>query len=136
MLKEIKIRRVQQEDEEGCGIACVAMLTGSTYKQMKRYFAENIFINQKKVHTRNYQIRNALSRHGIHTSNKVFREWRKINSSAIVPISRRRDGGWHWVLFIYDPEKSYVIDPHYGRTNNKYYFRGLRAKGFYISLDH
>ena len=47
------IRRVQQEDEKGCGIACVAMVTGKTYAQAKKFFLERVFLpTERKLHIR------------------------------------------------------------------------------------
>ena len=128
------VRRVQQDDEEGCGIACVAMFTGNTYKQMKKYFVENILKKQERLHTRNYQVRDVLRRYGIHTVNRVFKKWHGIKTNAIVPINRRRGGGWHWVVFIHDHENPYIIDPYFGKSRRKYDFRGVRARGFYIAI--
>ena len=30
------MRRIEQEDSTGCGLACIAMLAGTTYKKVKR----------------------------------------------------------------------------------------------------
>ena len=36
----MKIRRIVQKDHTGCGIACVAMLSGTTYLQAKKLATE------------------------------------------------------------------------------------------------
>ena len=87
---DIMIRRVQQEDENGCGIACVAMVTGKTYPQAKKFFLQRIFLpTDRKPHTRHYQLRRALQKLRIATEKKAFRNWRSIESLSIVPINRR-----------------------------------------------
>ena len=44
------IRRVQQRDKEGCGVACVAMVTGMTYLQAKKFFLEaGVFTNRPEI---------------------------------------------------------------------------------------
>jgi hypothetical protein len=80
-----QMKRVVQEDEAGCGIACVAMVTG-------------------KPHTRHYQLRHALQKLGIATEKRHFRSWRTMETDAIVPMNRRQDGGWHANLLGMDIE--------------------------------
>jgi hypothetical protein len=47
------IKRIGQEDEEGIGIACVAMVSGKTYPQAKKFFLERVFLpTERKPHIR------------------------------------------------------------------------------------
>lgn len=129
------IRRVQQGEEEGCGIACVAMVTGKTYLQAKNIFLERVFLQkERKPHTRHYQLRRALQKLGIVTEKRVFRNWRLIESLSIVPINRRGDGGWHWVIFVPNGTRPYLLDPMTGKGRRRYDFRGMKARGFYIAV--
>jgi len=129
------IRRVKQEDKNGCGIACVAMVTGKTYTQAKRYFEESVFLpKDKKPHTRHYQLRRALENFGIITEKRPFRHWRSIEINAIVPINRRRDGGWHWVVLVPNGVRHYILDPAPRKGRRRYDFRGIKARGFYIAI--
>jgi ABC-type bacteriocin/lantibiotic exporter with double-glycine peptidase domain len=129
------IRRVQQGDEEGCGIACVAMVMGKTYLQTKKFFLERVFLpTERKPHTRHYQLRCALRRLGIRTEKRAFRNWRSIESLSIVPINRRLDGGWHWVVFVPNSVRPYILDPTPGKGRRRYDFRGMKARGFYIAI--
>jgi hypothetical protein len=74
------------------------VVTGKTYLQAKRFFLERIFLpTDRKPHTRHYQLRHALQKLGITTEKRPFRHWCTIETNAIVPMNRRRDGGWHWV---------------------------------------
>jgi len=129
------ICRVQQEDENGCGIACVAMVTGKTYPQAKRFFVEHVFLpTDRKPHTRHYQVRRALRKLRIATEKRVFRTWRSIESISIVPINRRQDSGWHWVVFVPNGVHPYILDPAPGKGRRRYDFRGLKARGQYIAI--
>jgi len=131
----LRMKRVRQVDEAGCGIACVAMVTGKTYLQAKRYFEESVFQpKDKKPHTRHYQLRRALRKLGIATENRPFRHWRSIETNAIVPINRRRDGGWHWVVFVREGNRPYILDPAPGKRRRRYKFRGMKTRGFYIAI--
>jgi len=131
----VKIQRIVQEDEQGCGIACVAMVSGKTYLQAKKFFLDHVFYpTDKKPLTRHYQLRRALHKLGIATQKRLFRKWRSIEETAIVPISRRLDGGWHWVVFVPNGLRPYVIDPLKGKGRRRYDLRGLRARGLYIAI--
>jgi ABC-type bacteriocin/lantibiotic exporter with double-glycine peptidase domain len=128
-------KRVEQGDEAGCGIACVAMVTGQTYQRTKRFFREHVFLpTDKKPHTRHYQLRRALEKFGIQTEKRPFRHWRSIDTHAIVPINRQLDGGWHWVVFVREGNRPYILDPALGKERRRYDFRGLNSRGFYIAL--
>ena len=129
------IRRVQQGDEEGCGIACVAMVTGKTYPQAKKFFLERVFFpSERKPHTRHYQLRRALRKLKIATEKKAFRHWRSIERLSIVPINRRQDGGWHWVVFVPNGGRPYILDPAPRKGRRRYDFRGVKARGQYIAI--
>ena len=129
------IKRVQQDDENGCGIACVAMITGKTYRQAKKFFLERVFLlTDRKPHTRHYQLRRALRMLRIATEKRAFRSWRSIEILSIVPINRRQDGGWHWIIFVPNGLRSYILDPMTGKGRRRYDFRGINASGFYIAI--
>jgi ABC-type bacteriocin/lantibiotic exporter with double-glycine peptidase domain len=124
-----------QEDDAGCGIACVAMVTGKTYRQAKRFFLERIFLpTDRKPHTRHYQLRRALRKLGIATEKRLFRKWRSIETLSVVPINRRSDTGWHWVVFVPNGARPYILDPMPGKGRRRYDFRGMKAHGFYIAI--
>jgi ABC-type bacteriocin/lantibiotic exporter with double-glycine peptidase domain len=130
-----QMKRVIQEDEAGCGIACVAMVTEKTYLQAKRFFLERIFLpTDRKPYTRHYQLRRALWKLGIATEKRPFRRWRSIDTNAIVPINRRQDGGWHWVVFIREGNRPYILDPAPEKWRQRYDFRGIHSRGSYIAI--
>lgn len=131
----VKLIRIVQEDDAGCGIACVAMVTGKTYRQAKRFFLERIFLpTDRKPHTRHYQLRRALRKLGIATEKRLFRKWRSIETLSVVPINRRSDTGWHWVVFVPNGARPYILDPMPGKGRRRYDFRGMKAHGFYIAI--
>ena len=129
------MKRVQQKDAGGCGIACVAMIAGMTYHQIKSFFEEHIFSRKdKKPHCRHYQLRKALEELGIQTEKQPFRHWRLIDTQAIVPINRQLDGGWHWIVFVRDGNRPYILDPGSGKNRRRHDFLGLNARGYYIAI--
>ena len=129
-------KRVEQGDEPGCGIACVAMVTGQTYKKTRIFFDEHVFLTtDKKPHTRHYQLRRALEIFGVKTEKRPFHYWRSIETHAIVPINRQVDGGWHWVVFVRAGNRPYIMDPAPGKWRRRYDFRGIQSRGFYIAIQ-
>jgi len=129
------MRRVGQEDDAGCGIACVAMVTGKTYPHAKKFFLERVFLpTDRKPHTRHYQLRCALQKLRIATEKRAFRKWRSIESLSIVPINRRQDGGWHWVVLVPNGGRPYILDPAPGKGRRRHDFRGMKARGQYIAI--
>jgi ABC-type bacteriocin/lantibiotic exporter with double-glycine peptidase domain len=131
----ITIKCIEQKDEYGCGIACFAMVTRKTYPQAKRFFLDYVFLPaDRKPHTRHYQLRRALWKLRIATEKKAFRNWRSIESISIVPINRREDNGWHWVVFVPDNTRPYILDPAPGKGRRRYDFRGMKARGQYIAI--
>lgn len=111
------------------------MITGKTYRQTERYFRERVFLpRDRKLHTRHFQLRRALHKLSINTEKRPFRKWRSIEYLSIVPINRRKDGGWHWVVFVPDGVRPYILDPAAGKGRRRYDFRGMRARGLYIAV--
>ena len=129
------IKRVEQEDEYGCGIACVAMVTGKKYREAKKFFLKSVFLpTDRKPLTRHYQLRRALRKLRISTEKRAFRNWRLIENLSIVPINRRQDGGWHWVVFVPNGARPYILDPAPGKGRHRNDFRGMKARGLYIAV--
>ena len=129
------LKRIEQGDDSGCGIACVAMVTGKTYPQAKRFFVEHVFLpTDRKPLTRHYQLRRALQKLRITTEKRLFRSWRSIEDLSIVPINRRQDSGWHWVVYVPNGGRPYILDPAPGKGRRRYDFRGMKARGLYIAV--
>src|SRR3989304_5251799 len=129
------MKRVIQEDEAGCGIACVAMVTGKTYLQAK-FFCLKLFSPQtdSPPPPRHYQLQCALRKLGIATEKRPFRHWRAIETLSVVTISRRSDTGWHWGVFVPNGDRPYILDPMPGEGGRRDDFPGMKARGFYIAI--
>ena len=133
----MKIKRIVQKDDTGCGIACVAMLSGRPYAEVKQIFVEQIFTSPRQYFgTYHREVEQALHILGFNTKRRRFRGWRKIQSCAIVAIERRKNKtDWHWVVFVCRGKEAFAIDPMPGY--NKYIrdFRLIRGSGIYIEID-
>lgn len=129
------IRLVRQIDVDGCGVACLAMVTGHSYEDML-YRVALRKVRQKKTNFRmgHREIEYVLHRMGHRSERRPFRGWRDIDTNAIVPVFRTRHG-FHWVVLVKGRGRGYVLDPWPTRPGRRYDFRGLQARGFYIALD-
>lgn len=118
------IRSVRQIDYNGCGVSCVAMLSGHSYKKAR----ETIFgKGAKRIPGTTYDdLRHAFKVLGIRVKGKSrpFWNWESIPRTAIVAINyNRKSETWHWVLLIVDRKRRFVKDPQSTR-------RGLRRVDF------
>jgi len=122
------MKRVQQKSIEhaDCGVACVAMLAGCSYRHAFNAFSfEN---DLDEFYTLHHHLISALEKLGCEVKRKRFRSWCEIKGLAIVAVNHKKDGCWHWVAF--DGEA--ILDPEPGRSGRKRDFRGLRGKGIYL----
>ena len=131
------MRRVQQENGTGCGLAVVAMVAGKKYEEV-RTKAEKVLHDSEAHpngfgHKRNYRttksdLRTLAGAYDLQLGRKVNFEHRirhqprkissffnnymaekNIGSHAIVATHRKPDGEWHWV--VWDNEKCKILDP-------------------------
>ena len=107
---------VIQEDETGCGIACAAMLAGSTYHAAKKR-AKNlgIFPDDENLYSDIHDLRTLLESYNIRIGKKApFRNWNTLPSTAIVAINYKTDldsPSWHWAVFHRGDTGPVVLDP-------------------------
>ena len=110
------MRRVQQRDERGCGIACVAMLTGQSYKTIREY----MFPSGEVKRTRSKQLIEALNYYEAKLVGQDYflmkgRSYRRLAFDAILRV----DSGYHWV--VWDSKKGRILDPARKEPKRHYY---------------
>lgn len=125
------MKRVQQQSIEmaDCGVACVAMLAGCSYRQAFEAF--DFADNQSQFYTRHHHLISALEKIGCAVIRKRFRSWRAIRGRAIVAVNHRHSQKiryWHWVVF----DGEVILDPKPNRKERKTDLRGLRGDGQYL----
>ncbi|HAV2807924.1 cysteine peptidase family C39 domain-containing protein [Acinetobacter baumannii] len=109
------IKRIIQEDSTGCGIACVAMVAGLTYNEAKQIALDNQILKSKKnFYTRSNDVANFLNFLGIKSQNsRKVCHWESIKTLSIVAINyREATDNWHWVVYIPNENKGFVLDPN------------------------
>ena len=135
------IRICKQLDATGCGIACVAMLSGRSYEEVK-----SLLMKQKgwksrdrNMYTKATDLAKLLKALGINQKIQKSGSWEEITGVAIVGVDRN-DVYFHWVIAINDSKRFIIIDPKHGevlrgnnRIKNKRYKHG-KGKSNYLSI--
>lgn len=103
------MRRVRQLDDNGCGIACVAMIAGITYTEARK----QMFGNKPLTYTKSKELQKALRRHGIRIDGRLRplgkRNYKTLARPAILKVRWTKSGPFHWV--VWDIRRRRVLDP-------------------------
>jgi ABC-type bacteriocin/lantibiotic exporter with double-glycine peptidase domain len=134
----MKIRHVYQPDDTGCGVACIAMIAGLTYQQVKDKMMNVGFFKKSEDNfgTTFKDMTNALKIFNInpHPRRRKFKKWKNIPAKlAITSTNYDKSGDWHWVVFVRDLEGHFIYDP--GKRRKKIRdLRGKKASGWFIEI--
>ena len=106
------MKSVLQDDDHGCGMACVAMVTGLDYGTVCR----KLFGKSRGSYTNTADLKRALKLAGIRCGDRLIRlksseTSADIKTDAIFKIrpQNRKTGSWHWV--VWDAKKGVFRDP-------------------------
>jgi len=102
-----KIRRIPQANSEGCGIACLAMVAGISYRKA----VQTVFGNRKKsTHEINiHQLAKSLKKFGFNT--KLSNSFKKHNKARAVIIGFMWPGETEGHYIVYVPDEDKFLDP-------------------------
>jgi predicted double-glycine peptidase len=135
-MKRIKIKRVKQKHETGCGIACVATLSNKKYDQVLDDSRELFLWGERKssFYTSGKNIRDLLRSYGIESDRgRRISSWKNLMgrcSTAIVAINPH-GRYWHWVVFIKEKNGEFILDPNPKvKTEKRTDFGRMRIKSF------
>ena len=102
------MRRVVQKNELGCGIACVAMLTGRTYAATR----ELMFPDGQIRRTRTSILRKALADLGCEVGDRLIqlgtKRFEDFDFHVVLKVNKE-GRNWHWV--VWDARRRLVLDP-------------------------
>ncbi|MEK6801568.1 MAG: hypothetical protein AABZ34_02730 [Nitrospirota bacterium] len=110
------IRPVVQEERTGCGIAATAALAGVSYARAKAVAASlGISAQDRKLWSETEYVRRVLTQFGLRIArvSKPFRSWDGLPECALLAIKWHLEQGrpfWHWVVFVRENKRSYVVD--------------------------
>jgi hypothetical protein len=110
------MKPVVQLERTGCGIASVAVLAGVSYKAAQRSARRlGITASDARLWSATDHVRRLLGRYGVrvHRGETPFVSWPALPSRALLAIKWHRDRGqpcWHWVVFVRERGRAYVLD--------------------------
>lgn len=110
------IRPVVQQEQTGCGIAAAAALAGVSYSRAKTVAASlDISAQDPRLWSETASVRRLLTQFGLPVSRatKPFRSWADLPDCALLAIKWHLEQGrpfWHWVVFVRENGRSYVVD--------------------------
>jgi hypothetical protein len=106
------MRQIKQQDDWGCGVACVAMLAGVSYRDAK------VVVHGKRgvVGTWTGDLIAALEHFDLNVGARLIplrtRDYRQLRVNAVLKANVKKDGSWHWV--VWDSDRRAIRDPHDG----------------------
>ena len=116
------MRLVHQKGKTDCGVACLAMLTHTSYASAKRI----IFGSKPAGLTRPEQMKRALTELGKAPAARLIpfrgRHYKSLEFPALIKTNLRKDRTWHWVVW----SGNKLLDPKVP----PYTARGLRPVSY------
>ncbi|HBO5517492.1 TPA: hypothetical protein L4559_006449 [Pseudomonas aeruginosa] len=114
----LKVATVQQEDTHGCGVACLAMITATSYMAARMTFQRlglGVKRKLKPAYSSNFaELMSGLREYGVHCEMKRWRGWENLpeNCLSILKVANGQKNSWHWVVAETHSEFQVVIhDP-------------------------
>lgn len=107
---------VVQEERTGCGIASVAAIAGVSYGRAKAAAAAlGIFVKDDRLWSGTDYVRRLLAKFNVRSarSTRPFRSWLSLPDCALLAVKWHIENGrpfWHWVVFVREEGRSYVLD--------------------------
>lgn len=128
---------VLQEEPSGCGIACVAMVSGQTYPKVRELAnGLGIFADDTRLYSDTEYVRRLLAEYGVGVSpeERPFTSWNELPNKALLSIKYHVENGkpvWHWVVFSRENGMPVVLDPaKYLSNNRRTDFEEMQPKWF------
>lgn len=134
------MKSVIQEELSGCGIAASAAFASISYLESKSVANRlGIYAEDTALWSDTAHVRRILTELGIKTSKKEipFTNWGSLPNRALLSIKWHSENGqpfWHWVVFIRENSKPYVLDSKKGLKNNVRTDFGRMKPKWYIEV--
>ena len=133
------VRRILQQDNTGCGLACVAMVAGTTYAKVKAAAIRlGIASKGKPCYTVANDLARLMREFGKQSSKeKMISRWQTFKHPSIVAINLNpKNGNWHWVVYVPGADGGHVFDPKKSiKTVKRTDFSRMRPRS-YIPMRH
>lgn len=115
--KSAIMKTIIQQEITGCGFACVAMLTGTSYEDVKQKAnALGIFAEDESLWSSTGHVRRLLNEFNIKASSGEvpFSTWDELPDLALLATKYHIENGkpfWHWAVFQRCGDEAIVHDP-------------------------
>jgi ABC-type bacteriocin/lantibiotic exporter with double-glycine peptidase domain len=110
------MKPVVQLERTGCGIASVAALAGVSYRAAQRSARGlGIVAADERLWSDTVHVRRLLEWYGLRarSTQTPFLSWSALPARALLAIKwhrERRRPSWHWVVFVREEGRAYVLD--------------------------
>ena len=135
------MKPVVQEEKTGCAIASSAAIAGISYKEAKKVANSlGIYAEDSALWSETKYIRTLLNKLGVSAGRKQmpFVHWDSLPNCALLSTKWRLEKGkpcWHWVVFIRENERCYVLDSKKAlKANIRTDFGRMKPK-WYIAIN-
>lgn len=104
------IERVFQDDLTGCGLACVAMIAGVSYREVRKIAIDHgIFYSGNDSGVSAEDVKKLLKLFDLDTSiRNGITDWKRVPQVGVLGINDSRP---HWVVAVRTREDCFLIDP-------------------------
>ena len=132
---------VIQEEKTGCAIASSAAIAGISYKEARRIAnGMGVYAEDSVLWSRTNYTRRLLARLGVKVGNKEipFTNWVSLPNCALLSIKWNLQNGqpfWHWVVFVRDGDRKYVLDSKKSLKSNIRTDFGRMKPKWYIEVN-
>ncbi len=135
------MKPVIQLEPTGCGIASAAAIAGISYSRAKALANSlGICADDPGLWSATAHVRTLLRHLGVRAgpAEIPFRSWVSLPDLALLSIKWHLEQGqprWHWVVFVRDAHRAYVLDPKKSlRRHVRTDFGRMKPK-WYIAVD-
>jgi len=132
---------VIQEEKTGCAIASSAAIAGIPYEEARKIAnGMGIYAEDSGLWTETNYIRSLLAKLGVKAGNKEipFTNWESLPDCALLSIKWHLENGkpyWHWVVFVREGDRTYVLDSKKSLKSNIRTDFGRMKPKWYIEVN-
>lgn len=118
------MKPVIQQEQTGCAIASSAAIAGISYTKAKKIAIDlGISAKDSTLWSSTKPVRSILKNLGIKLSatETAFKNWQSLPDCALLAIKWHKEKGkayWHWVVYVREENKEYVLDSKKSLTRN------------------
>ena len=115
------MKYVNQPEEDGCGIACVAMICNKTFDEVLKMTKTKLGKTGALTYIKDLE--ELLDEYGVESEREKFKSWDGLNGIYIVGVNETKNkhgkrATWHWVVVLKNTQKFLILDPNVNECIN------------------